>query len=283
MKNYVIITPVHNEEKYIEMYIDSVINQVKKPKLLLLVDDSSTDSSRKLIENYVNKYRWIKYVYHEAPPTKKQGGKIVNVFNYGLQHIQMEEYDLICKIDSDLELSKKYFEIICKEFDLNEKLGVFGGTIFEVSNGQWNPIKMSEYEVRGAIKTYRVACLKDIGGLDPVLGWDGLDLMKALYQGWDVGNCTAKVKHYRPANDDYNAIYMAYKSGVANYQCGGGVFLAFVRSTVRLVKKPYVLIGFSFLCGYMLSLLINKKRYTSRGLATFINKFHIKRLLSFKR
>ena len=51
MKNYVIITPVHNEEKYIEMYIDSVINQVKKPKLLLLVDDSSTDSSRKLIEN----------------------------------------------------------------------------------------------------------------------------------------------------------------------------------------------------------------------------------------
>lgn len=47
---YVIISPVRNEEKYIEKTIQSVINQTVKPAEWIIVDDGSTDGTSEAIE-----------------------------------------------------------------------------------------------------------------------------------------------------------------------------------------------------------------------------------------
>ena len=61
------IVPVYNAGKYLNKCIDSIINQtIGFDNIeLILVDDGSIDNSKEIIENYLEKYKNIKYVYQE--------------------------------------------------------------------------------------------------------------------------------------------------------------------------------------------------------------------------
>lgn len=48
-RNYVVITPARNEEQYVRLTVDSVLNQVVRPKLCIIVDDGSDDKSADII------------------------------------------------------------------------------------------------------------------------------------------------------------------------------------------------------------------------------------------
>lgn len=280
--NHIIITPVYNEEKYIEKYINSIINQSLLPIELIMVDDNSSDNSSRLIKEYSKQYPWIKYIKHNSQNYKSQGKKIINAFNYGLEHCDISNIDFISKIDSDLEFPKEYFKQIANEFEENPQLGLCGGSILEKRNEVWTIIRQASYHVRGALKSYRKECFNQIGGILPVLGWDGLDEMKAMYHGWSTKNIDYGVKHYRPSSADYNKVDLSYKSGLANYLNGGNVFLAIVRSIVRLKQTPYFKIGFSFMKGYLSGYLKKEKRIVDKDLAAFINRHHFKRLFRLK-
>ncbi len=56
-----VIIVVYNGEKYIEEAIQSVLNQTYKNIELIVVDDGSTDSTRKIVE----KYKDVVYIYQE--------------------------------------------------------------------------------------------------------------------------------------------------------------------------------------------------------------------------
>ena len=64
---YLIITPVRNEEKYIEYTIKSVLQQTVKPEEWIIVDDGSTDNTSSIIDEYSRKYDWIKTVIEATP------------------------------------------------------------------------------------------------------------------------------------------------------------------------------------------------------------------------
>ena len=64
-----IIVPVYNVERYIVRSMDSLVNQTLKDIEIIVVNDGSTDNSKKLIEIYQKKYpNKIKLV------DKKNGG-----------------------------------------------------------------------------------------------------------------------------------------------------------------------------------------------------------------
>lgn len=62
-----IITPVYNSEKFLSSTINSVISQTFNEWELILVDDCSTDDSRKIIESYMEKDGRIKYYKTNQP------------------------------------------------------------------------------------------------------------------------------------------------------------------------------------------------------------------------
>ncbi|MEZ5194853.1 MAG: glycosyltransferase family A protein [Bacteroidales bacterium] len=62
MGNYIIISPVRNEEKFVEQTINSVISQTIKPHEWIIVNDGSTDSTKEIVQRYTAKYPWIKLV-----------------------------------------------------------------------------------------------------------------------------------------------------------------------------------------------------------------------------
>ena len=60
-----IITPLYNSEKYVGQAIESVLKQTYKNWEMLIVDDCSTDDSRKVVKKYLADSR-IKYFCMEV-------------------------------------------------------------------------------------------------------------------------------------------------------------------------------------------------------------------------
>src|SRR5262249_19977029 len=51
-------------------------------------------------------------------------------------------------------------------------------------SGEWVPERVGRHTVHGAGKAYRAACLEEIGGLRPSMGWDGIDEYAAKARRW---------------------------------------------------------------------------------------------------
>lgn len=58
-----VVVPVYNTEKYIEKCLNSLVNQTLKDIEILVIDDGSTDNSKKIIESF-RKYKQVKVFYN---------------------------------------------------------------------------------------------------------------------------------------------------------------------------------------------------------------------------
>jgi len=280
--NHIVITPVFNEAKYLGAFIESIKRQTNRPQKLILVDDNSTDDSARIIKQFCTENDWIQYVFHASEKRKSQGKKVINAFNFGLEYVDISSVDYISKLDSDLELPDNYFSEISKTFS-DPKVGIAGGVICERdATGKWVRIPQAYYHVRGALKSYRVSCFKEIGGIQAVLGWDGLDEMTAIYLGWKTKVINEGVNHFRPASQDYDLVKLNFELGFANWKNGRNFFLAIVRSVKSLKKKPYGRVSLAFMRGYVAGMRSGEQRNVTPELAKFINSFHLKRMFGIK-
>lgn len=281
---YIIITPVYNEEQYLITYINSIIKQSIIPELLLIVDDNSSDNSLQIMKEYSLRYNWIKYVHHPSEQKKNQGSKVIEAFNYGFLKIKndFKNIDFISKIDADLELPPNYFERVIETFNSNYNVGLCGGYICEFENNKWVKKKSDFYHIRGALKSYRLESLVEIGGLLPIFGWDGIDEMKLFMHNWKTNNIDISVKHFRAANSDYNPVKLSYRWGKQNFQNGCSVFFAFVRAIKKIIDRPFCLVSLAFITGYFYALISRLEKNVTKEEAKFINNFHLKRLIKRK-
>ena len=58
-----IITPCYNGEKFLERFLDSVLNQTYENIELILVNDGSTDKTDDIANKYKNKFDERDYAY----------------------------------------------------------------------------------------------------------------------------------------------------------------------------------------------------------------------------
>ncbi|QNQ80528.1 glycosyltransferase family 2 protein [Lactobacillus sp. PV034] len=99
-----VIVPVYNDEKYLSLCLDSLLNQNYKNLEIILIDDGSEDSSLKILNNYSEKDKRIN-VYH-----KKNTG-VSDTRNYGLERANGE---YICFSDADDILTTDYVSYLYK-------------------------------------------------------------------------------------------------------------------------------------------------------------------------
>lgn len=86
-----VIVPVYNVEKYVEECLESILNQSMKEIEIICINDGSTDSSLKFLNNYKKKYENIKIINQE-------NGGLSNARNIGFS---FSEGEYIFFIDSD--------------------------------------------------------------------------------------------------------------------------------------------------------------------------------------
>lgn len=91
-------------EKYLDECLESVVSQNYKDFKVIIVDDGSTDNSKKIIKAYVEKYNYFTSYF------KKNGG-LSSARNYALK---MVDTDFLTFIDSDDYLAKDYLSNLLK-------------------------------------------------------------------------------------------------------------------------------------------------------------------------
>ncbi len=96
-----IIVPVYNVEKYIEKCLNTLMTQTLSDIEIIIVDDGSKDSSKRIIEKFVKIYpQIIKYYY-------KENGGLSSARNFGIQYAQGE---YIAFLDSDDYIEPTMYE-----------------------------------------------------------------------------------------------------------------------------------------------------------------------------
>ena len=96
-----VIVPVYNVEKYIDKSLKSLVSQTLEEIEIIIVNDGSTDSSKQIIDKYLEKYP-TKIKYFE-----KQNGGLSSARNFGLNYATGE---YIAFLDSDDYVEKEMYQ-----------------------------------------------------------------------------------------------------------------------------------------------------------------------------
>lgn len=253
---FLIIIPCHNEEENIFHCLKSLEQQNFQDFDIVIVNDGSTDNTPKIIENFVQqspiKAR-IKTI-HLRTSQHQPGAKVVRTFQKGLESVNWEDYEVICKYDADIIFPQSYLKQIDKLFSANHQLGMASGIVKISKNNNLFPLDNSillfddeedwEFEnlssknhIRGPIKAYRKDCLLAMKGLRPVLGWDNIDVALCEMYGFTTEtNKDLWVKHLRPTAFKYKK-QKAEKLGEYFYNLGLNFPLAFIASAKSAWKN----------------------------------------------
>ncbi len=206
--------------------LESLVNQTILPKKVVVVNDNSTDDTKKIISGFTKKYSWISTLNIISSNKHIPGNKVIKAFNNGQKTLD-NNYDIICKFDADIILPTDYLEKITILFNSDQKVGVAGGLAFIKKNENWVYEKVaSKDHVRGPFKAYRKDCFKQIGGLKESIGWDTVDVLLAKYFGWKVkSDKSLHVKHLKPTGKNYQSD-SKYVFGEALYKMRLGLLLS---------------------------------------------------------
>ena len=104
-KKISIIVPVFNAEKYLKRSIESILNQTYKDLEIIIIDDKSTDNSKKIIQKYASTDDRIRTFYSEI----NQG--VSKSRNIGLKSVSG---DYVFFMDSDDYIIPETLEIMLK-------------------------------------------------------------------------------------------------------------------------------------------------------------------------
>ena len=281
---YVIISPVRDESKYIEKTITSVVSQTIQPTEWIIVNDGSTDKTQEIIEKYLPIHPWMKLVNRKNRGFRKAGGGVIQAFNEGYLSIESKIWDFIVKLDGDLSFESQYFEKCFTYFNNEKSLGVGGGVIANLRDGKFIvDEKNPDFHVRGATKIYKRECWEDIGGFIEAPGWDTLDEVKANMLGWTTKSFRElTIKHYRPTGAADGMWANAVKNGKSDYICGYHPLFMIIKCTKRLFDRPFFIIGFGHLYGFIISSIKNVPRVPDPDLIKYLRREQIKRILRKK-
>ena len=117
-----VIVPVYNVEKYLSKCLESIINQTYQNLEIICVDDGSTDSSPKILEEYAKKDTRIKILSQ----TNSGQGVTRNLA------INLAKGEYIMFVDSDDWLSLNACEVLLNKISLtNSDFVIFGAYLFD--------------------------------------------------------------------------------------------------------------------------------------------------------
>lgn len=249
---YVVITPVRNEEQYIDLTLQSMTSQTVAPLEWLIVNDGSTDKTGEIIDRYAASFPWIKHVKRQDRGFRKSGGGVIEAFYDGYAAMTAREWNFIVKLDGDLSFDSNYFERCFEKFHENSKLGIGGGDIYNRVGNRFELEKMPHFHVRGATKIYRKECWDAIGRLISAPGWDTLDEVKANMCGWATyGFHDLQVRHYRYTGDADGTWRISVKYGLSDYVSGYHPLFMLLKSIKRVFSKPYLVGAVGHLYGFV--------------------------------
>jgi glycosyltransferase involved in cell wall biosynthesis len=258
MSAYVIITPAHNEEAFIDQTIRSMIQQTFRPLKWIIVNDASTDRTREIVEECTRDHPFIKLVNRDRA-AGRDFGKKVYAFNRGLEELRNLSYDFIGNLDADITFEPQYFENILREFEADSKLGIGGGIVYTKFRNSFATYDDTLDSVGGKVQLFRRKCFEDIGGYRPLKlgGIDATAEIMARMKGWKVKKSLENQAY------EHRRTGFAFGKPLAAKLCDGRKFHSLgydplfylLRTIHRLGDYPFILGSGAELLGYLWSMI----------------------------
>ncbi len=285
--NYVIISPCRNEAQYMRRTLDSVIRQTLRPRKWVIVDDGSSDDTPNILREYRQRHDWITVVTRPDRGRRKVGPGVIEAFYAGLETIDLDEYEYLCKLDLDLDLPPRYFETLVERMRANPRIGTCSGKPYELRNNRHVSDDYGDEMSVGASKFYRIDCFREIGGFVRQVMWDAIDCHKCRQLGWIACSWDApelRFEHLRPeGSSERNILTGRKRHGFGQYYMGTAFPFMLASSLYRMAFPPYFLGGLYMLLGYLQSGLLRKPRHPDPQLRRFIRRYQYHALLKGKR
>jgi len=220
-KSIVVIIPSWNAAHDLPKAIDSILAQTYKNFKLIIVDNGSTDDSRKVIEKYKKQDARISAIYRD-----KNYGYTGGV-NPGFEQAIAEHADYAAPFNNDAVADKNWLKHLADFLDTHADYGIaacnllhIDGNTYDSSGDQYSvwglpyprdrdlPVRNNDqpgdiFGASGGASLYRVSMLKQIGLFDQdfFAYYEDIDLsFRAQLAGWKVRYVPAsKVFHEQGA------------------------------------------------------------------------------------
>lgn len=284
-RRYCLISPVRNEAKFMRRTLESVVHQSVTPKKWIIVDDGSTDDTASILSDYASKFSYIQIICRQDRGFRKVGAGVIEAFNDGYANIEPDDYDYICKLDMDLDLPPRYFEILMERMEADERLGTCSGKAYYP--GDDNPTgsfagtliseKCGDETSLGMTKFYRTRCFEDIGRFVSQVMWDGIDCHTCRMKGWIACSWDEpelRFVHLRPMGSSEKGVFTGrMRHGFGQYYMGSIIPYVFLSAGYRALQRPYLIGGLGILAGYFLSMLKGAERYSDAQFRRFLERY----------
>ena len=278
---YVLITPIRNEESFIEKTIESVIHQTVLPMKWVIVDDGSTDTTPAIVSRYLAAHSWMEMIRMPERRERHFAGKVY-AFNAGLERVKNLAYQVIGNLDGDISFEKDHFEFLLTKFGMDPSLGV-AGTIFkeEGYSSDTDSFEGRNY-VAGQCQLFRRECWEQIGGYTAhrAGGIDWMAVMTARMMGWKAESFRERCFfHYRRLGTAERGVLRSlFSYGEKDYYLGGHPLWELFRVAYRLSRRPFIAGGLALGLGYCWAFLRRAPRPVSRELMTFHRRDQLDKL-----
>jgi len=286
-RNYVLISPCRNEAEYMQETLDSVIKQSIRPAKWIIVDDGSTDETPGILLEYAQDHSWIEIITRKDRGHRAVGPGVIDAFYTGYESINASDYAFLCKLDLDLRLPERYFEILIEKMKVNSRIGTCSGKSYVEENGSLVSEKKGDETSLGMTKFYRVDCFQEIGGFVREVMWDGIDCHRCRMLGWIACSWDLpelRFIHLRPMGSSQNSIYTGrMRHGFGQYFMGTGFTYMTISSVYRMIEKPYIVGGLAMLWGWIFSALRGDQRYEDTDFRNFLRQYQKRALLIGKK
>lgn len=282
------VSPCRNEERLMRLTLDSVAAQSVRPSKWVIVDDGSTDETPRILAHYAKRHDWIEIVTRADRGRRAVGPGVIDAFYAGLDTIDLDDYEYLCKLDSDLELPRTYFERIIEEMEADPTLANFSGKVYLRENdGRLTLERMGDENAIGAAKFYRTTCFKAIGGFVRQVSWDGIDGHMCRMKGWTARSedrPSLRIVHLRQMGSSQQSVWVGrLRWGFGKYYMGSALYYVAAVAFYRMFEKPYFVGGWGILWGYLKAMFTGASRFENMEFRRFLRRFEFQSLLLGKR
>jgi biofilm PGA synthesis N-glycosyltransferase PgaC len=256
-----------NEAQHLETFLESMSGQLRFPDLLLLVDDGSSDASPEIASKFAAQREDVRVLRRPRRPTERdrlaQAGEL-RAFHWGLEQLA-RPWDVVVKMDADLQLSSDLFQTMERAFLGRPTLGIAGSylAVVDERSGLMRREPCVRSHVRGPTKFYRRQCFEQISPIPAFLGWDTIDEITARMCGWEAMSLACPQGdsiHLRPTGHADGRLRAQYRWGRCAYGIGQHPLWVLLSTVRRASDRPRGLGSLAFLTGWMTAALRRDQR-----------------------
>lgn len=277
-RRYVLITPCRDEAAYARRTLESVVGQSVRPALWVIVDDGSRDETPAILAEYAARYDFIRVIRREDRGRRSVGPGVIEAFYAGYDTIDPAEFDYLCKLDLDLDLPARYFEILMTRMEQEPRIGTCSGKPYaRTSDGELVSERCGDEMSVGPTKFYRMACFVELGGFVREVMWDGIDCHRCRMLGWIACSWDEpelRFEHLRSMGSSEKGLVTGrMRSGRGQYFMGTTPLYMLATALYRIPQPPRGIGGLAMIWGYVWSALRRAPRYDEPGFRAFLRRY----------